>query len=49
MNKNNIIFKSVPITNINITDITAGQLLFAIENNIDSIYLDKDVINRIKL
>ena len=47
--KNNIIFKSGPIANINTTDIIAGQLLFAIEDNTGSIYLDKDEINRIKL
>ena len=47
--KNNIIFKSGPIANVNTTDIIAGQLLFAIENNTGSIYLDKDGTNRIKL
>ena len=47
--KNNIIFKSGPIANINTTDIIAGQLLFAIENNTGSIYLDEDGTNRIKL
>ena len=47
--KNNIIFKSGPIANINTTDIIAGQLLFAIEDNAGSIYFDKDGINRIKL
>jgi hypothetical protein len=47
--KNNIIFKSGPIANINTTDIIAGQLLFAIEDNAGSIYFDKDGTNRIKL
>lgn len=47
--KNNIIFKSGPIANINTTDIIAGQLLFAIEDNAGSIYFDKDGANRIKL